>query len=36
MAMVRSSNYSGEMTEGLSSVRAEEERIELEVWIVNS
>ena len=36
MAMERSANFSDEVTEGWSSVRAEEERVEQEDWIVNS
>ena len=36
MAIERSANLSDEVTEGRSSVRAEEERIEREGWIVNS
>ena len=36
MAMGRSANFSDEMTEGWSSGRAEEERVEREGWIVNS
>ena len=31
MAMERSSNFSDEVTEGWSSVRSEEERVDLEV-----
>jgi len=36
MAIERSANLSGEVTEGRSSVRAEEERVEREGLIVNS
>jgi len=36
MAMKRSANLSDDVTEGRSSVRAEEERVEREGWIVNS
>jgi len=36
MAMERSANFSDKVTEGRSSVRAEEERVEREDWIVNS
>jgi len=36
MAIERSANLSDEVTEGWSSVRAEEERVEREGWIVNS
>ena len=36
MAMERLASFSGEVTEGLRSVRAEEERIEREGWIMNS
>ena len=35
-AMERSANFSDEVTEGRSSVSAEEERVEREGWIVNS
>jgi len=36
MAMERSANFSDEVTEKRSSVRAEKERVEREGWIVNS
>ena len=36
MAIERSVNLSDEVTEGQRSVRAEEERVEREDWIVNS
>jgi len=36
MTIERSVNLSDEVTEGRSSVRAEEERVEREGWIVNS
>ena len=36
MAMERLANFSDEVTEGRGSVRAEEERVEREVWMVNS
>ena len=35
MAMERSANFSDEVIEGRSSVRAEEERVKREGWIVN-
>ena len=34
--MEQSSNFGDEMNEGRSSVRAEEERVEREGWIVNN
>jgi len=34
--MERSANFSDEVTEGRSSVKVEEERVEREGWIVNS
>jgi len=36
LAMEQLANFSDEVTEGRSSVRAEEERVEREGWIVNS
>jgi len=36
MAIERSANLRDEMTEGRRRVRAEEERVEREGWIVNS
>ena len=36
MAMEQSAKFSNEVTERRSSVRAEEERVEREGWIVNS
>jgi len=36
MALERSANFSDEVTEGRSSIRAEEELVEREGWIVNS
>ena len=36
MAIERSATLSDEVTEGWSSVRAEEERVERAGWIVNS
>ena len=36
MAIERSTNLSDEVTESRSSVRAKEERVEREGWIVNS
>ena len=36
MAMERSINFSGEVTEGRGSAWAKEERVEREGWIANS